>query len=94
MEGELEEVLKQPSDNFVTVILTDKVDVNVFDMQDRLRHAFPNLLEIRREKRCTKPIMKWKNSGMRQSDALSLCCEFIGDERRKREKFLRKSSIK
>ena len=33
----------------MTVILTDKVDLDVIDMQERIRLAFPNLLEIRRE---------------------------------------------
>ena len=79
MEGELEEVLKQPSDNFVTVILTDKVDVNVFDMQDRLRHAFPNLLEIRRETlhKANYEMEKFRYEA--ELDAFSLCCEFIGE---------------
>lgn len=45
----LEEVLKQGSDDYVSVVLTDKVDLDVIDMQDRLRNAFPNLLEIKRE---------------------------------------------
>ena len=75
----LEEVLKQPSDNFVTVILTDKVDVNVFDMQDRLRHAFPNLLEIRRETlhKANYEMEKFRHEA--ELDAFSLCCEFIGE---------------
>lgn len=79
VEGELEEVLKQPSDNFVTVILTDKVDVNVFDMQDRLRHAFPNLLEIRRETlhKANYEMEKFRHEA--ELDAFSLCCEFIGE---------------
>lgn len=79
VEGELEEVLKQPSDNFVTVILTDKVDVNVFDMQDRLRHAFPHLLEIRRETlhKANYEMEKFRHEA--ELDAFSLCCEFIGE---------------
>ena len=79
VEGELEEVLKQSSDNFVTVILTDKVDVNVFDMQDRLRHAFPNLLEIRRETlhKANYEMEKFRHEA--ELDAFSLCCEFIGE---------------
>lgn len=47
--GTLEEVLAQASGDYVTAVLTDKVDLDTIDMQDRLRHAFPNLLEIRRE---------------------------------------------
>ena len=31
------------------MILTDKADLDVIDMQERIRLAFPNLLEIRRE---------------------------------------------
>ena len=49
VKGTLEEVLKQACKDYVTVILTDKVDLDVIDMQERIRIAFPNLLEIRRE---------------------------------------------
>ena len=49
IRGELEEVLEQACGDYVTVILTDKADLDVFDMQDKIRSAFPNLLEIRRE---------------------------------------------
>ena len=49
IRGDLEEVLAQTCRDYVTVILTDKVDLDVIDMQDRLRLAFPGLLEIRRE---------------------------------------------
>ena len=44
LEGCLEEVLARPSEDYVTVTLTDPADLNVIDMQDRLRTAFPNLL--------------------------------------------------
>ena len=49
VRGELEEVLGQGSEDYVTVILTDQVDHDVIDMRERLHLAFPNLLEIRRE---------------------------------------------
>ena len=48
IRGDLEEVLQQGSDDYVTVVLTDKRDYDVIDMKDRLYRAFPNLLEIRR----------------------------------------------
>ena len=48
-KGDLESVLAQRCKDYVTVILTDKVDLDVIDMQDRLRLAFTGLLEIRRE---------------------------------------------
>ena len=49
IKGNLEEVLEKACEDYVTVVLKDKEDLDVIDMQDRLRHAFPNLLEIRRE---------------------------------------------
>ena len=78
IRGDLEEVLAQTCGDYVTVILTDKVDLDVIDMQDRLRLAFPGLLEIRRET-------------VRQADYTShvvgkitlipfeLCCQFLND---------------
>lgn len=49
LKGELDEVVKEACDDYVTVVLTDQKDLDIIDMQTRLRHAFPNLLEIRRE---------------------------------------------
>lgn len=49
IRGSLAEVLTQGCADYVSVVLTDKTDLDVIDMQDRLRLAFPNLLEIRRE---------------------------------------------
>ena len=49
IKGDLESVLAQRCKDYVTVILTDMVDLDVIDMQDRLRLAFPGLLELRRE---------------------------------------------
>lgn len=49
IRGNLEEVLKQGCTDYATVVLTDRSDLDVSDMQDRLRSEFPNLLEIRRE---------------------------------------------
>ena len=49
ISGSLEEVLLKGCDDYVTVSLTDRVDLDVIDMQDRIRNAFPNLLEIRRD---------------------------------------------
>ena len=47
--GAFSEVLSQGCEDYVTVVLMDKEDLDVLDMQDRLRTCFPNLLEIRRE---------------------------------------------
>lgn len=78
VKGNLEEVLQQTCEDYVTVILTDKVDLDVIDMQDRLRMAFPFLLEIRRE---TVRRADYRRSGTEQMniDPLALCCSFLTD---------------
>lgn len=72
----LKEVLKQGSNDYVTVILTDREDLDVIDMQERIRSQFPNLLEIRRE--------TWRKADYSGSvtaeaglDPFELCCSFL-----------------
>ena len=50
IRGSLEEVLLQSCGDYVSVVLTDEQDAELPDLQDRLRNAFPFLLEIRRER--------------------------------------------
>ena len=76
--GELEEILQQACDDYVTVVLTDKKDLDVFDMQDRIRLAFPHLLEIRRE------TLRQADYGISCSkeellNPFELCCAFLAD---------------
>lgn len=49
VKGTLEEILANPSEDFVSVTLTDREDFDTLDMQQKMRDAFPYLLEIRRE---------------------------------------------
>jgi exonuclease SbcD len=49
IEDTFENVLKQPSEDYVQIILTDKDDLDVVDLKERLNIAFPNLLEIQRK---------------------------------------------
>ncbi len=49
LRGTGEEILGEACADYVTAVLTDNVDLDVIDLQDRMRAAFPNLLEIRRE---------------------------------------------
>lgn len=74
----LENVLAQPSEDYVSVVLTDSIDLDVLDMQDRLRAAFPNLLEVRREAFENKVRGRF---GEKQRDLspFELCCDFLGD---------------
>lgn len=76
VKGTLEEILKENCTDYVIVILTDKADLDVIDMQERIRLAFPNLLEIRRENQ-----RKADYSRALQTEELldpyELCCSFL-----------------
>ncbi len=78
IKGPLEDVLKQSCGDYVSVVLTDKVDFDVIDMQDRLRIAFPYLLEIRRENQKTADY-RTNIKKMEDMDPYELCCAFLKD---------------
>ena len=78
VKGTLEEVLKESCKDYVTVILTDKADLDVIDMQERIRLVFPNLLEIRREnQRKTDYTRTLQTEEL--LDPYELCCSFLKD---------------
>ena len=74
----LEHILAAPSMDNVSITLTDEEDLDVFDMQDRLNAAFPNLLEIRRAARQNvnydAPLTPQEHLS-----AFELCQSFLGD---------------
>lgn len=78
IKGILGEVLRQSCEDYVSVTLTDKTDLDPMDMTERLRQAFPNLLEIRRETyfqaNYNKEILSEK-----ESDPYELCLSFLGN---------------
>ncbi len=78
IKGTLKDVLPQACEDYVSVILTDKNDLDVFDMQDRLRHAFPKLLEIRRETAGTGD-MTADIDTEEMPDPFTLCLSFLKD---------------
>ena len=88
IRGELAEVLEQACGDYVTVILTDKADLDIFDMQDKIRSAFPNLLEIRRE------TMRRADYGRTYAvqedlDPFELCCAFLNEPDEEEKALLR-----
>lgn len=74
----LDGALRQASEDYVSVLLTDREDLDVMDMQDRLRLAFPNLLEIRREMYFQADYDQ-KFTERRVPDPYELCCAFLGE---------------
>ncbi|MGN0363479.1 MAG: exonuclease SbcCD subunit D [Bilifractor sp.] len=78
IEGSLEEVLQQGCTDYVVVTLTDLKDLDVLDIQDRIRNAFPNLLEIRRAMRRGVDYSSPAREQTLQS-AFDLCNSFLKD---------------
>lgn len=76
LKGELEDVLQQACEDYVTVILTDRKDLAVMDMRERLYHAFPHLLEIRRENARQTDYSK-RLHAQALLDPYELCCSFM-----------------
>ena len=78
IKGSLEEVLAQACEDFVTVILTDRVDLDIIDIQDRIRIAFPYLLENRRALH-RKADYSEQLMVEKEQDPFELCCSFLKD---------------
>ena len=78
IKGEFQEVLLQACEDYVTVVLTDKEDLDVIDLKDRLRNAFPYLLEIRRERE-RRAEYKRQSRKIEELDPFELCCSFLGE---------------
>lgn len=77
--GTLEEVLAVPSEDYVWVSLTEKTDLDISDMQMRLREAFPYLLGVRNENAVvmTQEDIEWKQ--MQEATAFELFLQFCSD---------------
>ena len=78
IKGSLEEVLAQACEDFVTVILTDRVELDIIDMQDRIRIAFTDFLEKRREV-LRKADYSEQLMAEKEQDPFELCCSFLKD---------------
>ncbi|MCI8327834.1 MAG: exonuclease SbcCD subunit D [Lachnospiraceae bacterium] len=88
IKGSLEEVLKKACNDYVTVILTDQTDLDVIDMQERIRIAFPYLLEIRR-KVSRKENDRSEFLTEADLDPFELCCAFLKEPDGNQKEILR-----
>lgn len=78
VKGSLEEVLLKACDDYVRVVLTDKLECDYMDMRDRLNQAFPYLLEVHREN-VRKNNYEKEAALEKEMDPFSLCCQFMSD---------------
>lgn len=88
IRGEFSQVLGQACQDYVTVVLTDREDLDVLDMQDKLRSAFPYLLEIRREG-IRRADYTNRRAAAKEPDPFELCCSFLGDTDEEEREILR-----
>ncbi|MDO4521817.1 MAG: exonuclease SbcCD subunit D [Eubacteriales bacterium] len=88
LHGTLQEILGQGSEDYVSILLTDRVDLDVIDMQDRIRSVFPNVLEIRREI-CRTSDYRVEYTPETEKDVFTLCTEFLQDLDEEEQKLLR-----
>ena len=89
IRGNLEEVLHEACGDYVSVRLTDTVDLDVLDMQERLREAFPGLLEVRRETLRLADYSADTGDLEEAPDPFELCCSFLPDLTDEEKKVLR-----
>ena len=89
LTGTLDEVLKKACEDYVSVVLTDEADLDVFDMQDRLYAAFPNLLEIRRQSIRKTDYEQAEAQRQISRDPFDLCCAFLKDLEEEEKELLR-----
>ena len=76
IKGKVKDVLTQACEDYVTVILTDPEDLDVIDMQERMRAAFPYLLEIRMDN-LRKADYGRELLPEETTDPFALCCAFL-----------------
>lgn len=88
IRGNLSEVLELGCRDYVTVILTDQADLDIIDMRERIRLAFPNLLEIRRETR-KRADYESEIHGQALLEPFELCCLFLKDMEEKDKAVMR-----
>ncbi|MBO4878088.1 MAG: exonuclease SbcCD subunit D [Ruminococcus sp.] len=87
--GSLEEILSQACDDYVRAVLVGRPGADAFDIQDRLRCAFPNLLEIRREWQGIRGTALSGSSPAPDTDPFTICCQMLGDLDEAEEALLR-----
>lgn len=76
--GTLAEVLALRCEDYVSVVLKDTVEHDIWDLKDRLKEAFPYLLEIRREN-ARKASYDTVAFSEEELDPYTLCCRFLSE---------------
>ena len=86
VKGSLGEVLTEPSDDYVSVVLTDR-ETDDIDVRARIRDKFPNFLEIIRESTGKNAVEKKVECSESLSE-IENCKIFLNDLNEEEEKIL------
>ena len=79
IRGSLKEVLDQGCGDYVSAVLTDRVDLDVIDMQDRNAPCVSQSAEIRRETERKAEYREETDAEEDLKDPFALCCSFFND---------------
>ena len=78
-QGTLNEILSTPCEDYVWVSLTEKTDLDISDMQMRLREAFPFLLGVRNENAASPALEDIQWQQLEEATAFDLFLQFCPD---------------
>lgn len=78
LKGELSDVLLEGCSDYVSIVLTNQEELDSIEIQDRLRAAFPNLLEIRRDY-LRSVDYSIREEAMEEMDSYELLNSFLGE---------------
>ncbi len=88
LKGESEELIRQGCEDYVRLTLTDQTEQNSMELIERLRNAFPGLLEIRRE-HMESVDYTLQVGGESLSDPFTLICDFLKDSSEEEQEILK-----
>ena len=77
LRGSLSEVLSLACEDYVSIVLTE--DVMEMDVQEKLRRAFPYLLEVRREYEAAPAYEAGEKARDKGADPFTLCMALLPD---------------
>ena len=90
LKGPADALLRQGTTDYVSLCLTDPPGGEAdFDLWDRLRFAFPNLLEIQREAVFSPDYRAARAVQEKTPDTYSLCLSFLGEVDEEKKRILR-----
>lgn len=77
LSGMLDDVLKEKCDDYVSVVLEDGAELDTMTMHEKLRSAFPRLLEVRRSHMLSLRYEEVSDLAMKTKNPYEMFCDFF-----------------